>query len=333
MFNNEIYRASGNLLITGGSGFIGANIYRFFLNWKIFGQIFIQVRDSSDLWRYRVLGFSPITLQNCIADTSFWDKFLIENNIVTVIHLAASGGFVSQNNTNEILETNLFSSIKFLNSCINSGVVEKFISTGSSAEYGVMNRIATEKDITYPNSEYGWSKLSFGYIGQKNSENSKMLFVHLRLYTIYGELEHPSRFVPRLITLGRDGFLPKLSNKKISKDYVYIRDFIDLIYKIILCDKKIVSPVNVSSGLSISHEELVEKIKTLFSVTTSPEWGAFPSRDFDNFIWSGSPALAKKIYNWAPKFDLTKGITSTTTTLEELKLFEYYKKNLNTLPT
>ena len=321
-----------NVLITGASGFIGANLLEYLSKLDKYENIYLQVRPNSNLWRFKVLEITPKLITHNLNDLDFWKNFIDDNRIQIVIHLAASGGFVSQNNSFEIYDLNLITSVKFLNICLTSKYVKKFISTGSSAEYGIMKKIATESDFPAPYSDYGWSKLSFGLTGIQLSRNTEKFFYHLRLYTIYGPLEHPTRFIPRLLTLGALGKYPDLSSPNTSKDYVYIDDLLNLIELIISSDKKIDSTINVSSGISVKHEELLKFIRDYFEIETEPSWNTIPSRSFDSELWIGSPKKAETIFSWRRNYDFYSGIKLMKEFNNIHLLDNYYQENLYELP-
>ena len=66
--------------------------------------------------------------------------------------------------------------------------------------------------------------------------------------------------------------------------------------------------VNISSGSSISLQEVVGKVQKIFKIDSLPVWGNFESRPFDDEKWSGDNSLAHKTFNWEPSIGLDTGL-------------------------
>jgi UDP-glucose 4-epimerase len=71
---------------------------------------------------------------------------------------------------------------------------KRFVFSGSQAEYGRGNH-----DSPAPVSEYGKAKLAFGDWAEKEAKDGPMQFIHLRIYSIYGQGDHPTTLITTLI--------------------------------------------------------------------------------------------------------------------------------------
>ncbi len=121
------------ILITGATGFIGANLVRYFVSKNI--KVNIILRKSSNKWR----------IKDIIDKTNFFNVDLKDEKKLqqiikiikpkTIFHLAAHGAYSYQSDLKSIKDTILDGTINLLNACkkYNFNI---FINTGSSSEYG-----------------------------------------------------------------------------------------------------------------------------------------------------------------------------------------------------
>src|SRR6266542_4306745 len=107
--------------------------------------------------------------------------------------------------------TNILGSASLLDACVAAGF-EAFINTGTSSEYGIKNHAPAEDEPLDPNSNYAVTKaaatMHCRYIGQSRAVN----VTTLRLYSVYGPYEEPSRLMPNIVARGLMGELPPLVN-------------------------------------------------------------------------------------------------------------------------
>src|SRR5579862_8916694 len=145
-----------------------------------------------------------------IADQFRWHEADVEDRATVgavvrdarpdwVFHLAAYGAYPHQTDVNRMATTNLTGSIALLDACADIGV-EAFIQTGSSSEYGFKDHAAGEDELVEPNSAYAVSKTAAAHYCQFVARRAKLNAIVLRLYSIYGPYEEPTRLIPTLIT-------------------------------------------------------------------------------------------------------------------------------------
>jgi len=131
------------VIVTGGTGFIGANLTRRLLNEG--HEIHLLVRP----------GYSPRRIQAIREDVHLHviDLMDIESlrGVVRrirpdwVFHLAASGAYSWQTDVAQMVRTNIVGTINLVEACLQAGF-ETFINTGSSSEYGFKRTAPTETE-------------------------------------------------------------------------------------------------------------------------------------------------------------------------------------------
>ena len=119
-------------------------------------------------------------------------------------------------------EINVEKTFEFFKKSINSGI-KIFISIGTCLEYGyggnIYNRIPSYAKLE-PISDYAKTKSLIFKKMYQYSQISKIKFLHIRLFNVYGIGQNESNFWPSLLKAAKEGkdFEIKKSN--------YIRDFV-----------------------------------------------------------------------------------------------------------
>lgn len=231
------------ILLTGGSGFIGKNIYEGLGNEY---KIFIPIHDELNI-------LDQIVVRNYIK----------KNKIDTVIHTAVKGD-------GEVFKSNLGMYLSIYNSI---DLIDKFINFGSGAEYSKTRDLVKvgEKEIGLyiPKDEYGLSKL----ICSKLANNNKKI-VTLLPFGIFGKYEdYKFKYISNTIIKNILN-LPIVIKQNVVFDYLYISDILPIISGI-LKNNEIYGDVNLTPNKSIDLikiADIVNKIgknKTIIKVDNS----------------------------------------------------------------
>jgi len=106
----------------------------------------------------------------------------------------------SQVDVQRMLQTNIFGTANLVQACLKTGF-DTFVNTGSSSEYGFKDHAPSENELPEPNSHYAVAKVSATMFCQFTARNQKVHIPTLRLYSVYGPFEEPTRLLPRVISL------------------------------------------------------------------------------------------------------------------------------------
>ncbi len=290
------------VLISGGAGFVGANLVRRLS--RDGHQIHVLARPQSDLWRLADLDVAPRI--HTTADTRELKTLIGDIRPNWVFHLAAYGAYSHQTDTAGMIQTNLLWPIQFLESCLGVGF-DAFIATGSSSEYGCKDHPTREDDLPEPNSPYAVTKLAFTaycrYAAARSSANIKVL----RLYSVFGPWEDPRRFLPRLITEAMDRRLPPLANPASAHDFVYVDDVCEALTAA-ASESAAGSILNVGSGVQTTLREAVEAVTHLLPVEMEPQWGMMDSRSWDTGTWQADVRRIQEELGWRPVTAFAVGV-------------------------
>lgn len=246
------------IVITGASGFIGANLTRRLV--ALGHDVYLFLRPNCQTWRLNdVLGH---------VGTRFVQLQDIESLYITIneikpdwiFHLACHGAYPWQTDWREMVETNLLGSINLME-CASKIGVNAFVNSGCYSEYGSIFGSAPESQSVDPQNYYALTK-SAQTMTARLSFKQKIYLPTLRLYSVYGPWQSPQELIPNLILYGLKGTLPPMVEAASinTQDYVYIDDVIDAYLNV--AEKsggRDSCPIyNVGTGNQISIKELVD---------------------------------------------------------------------------
>ena len=296
------------ILITGSTGFIGANLTHYLVSAGY--EVHLIIKNQSNTWRLNSI-INNINFYN--ADLIEFDKIeLIINKIKpkTIFHLATYGAYPYQNEMDKIKFVNLDCTINLLRICEKHNF-DIFINTGSNSEYGFKEDLMKESDILEPNSYYSVFKSASTLFCQYESIHKELPIVTLRPFHVYGPYEEPTRFMPVLINNLLNNNCPPLVSPHIKRDMIYIQDLIDFY---IMVSTKLIGLgkiFNIGSGVQYSIEEIVKVAIDITNSTVRPQWNTMSNRVWDSEKWGADMSLVQDTYNWEPNYNLYDGMKKT----------------------
>lgn len=309
------------ILITGATGFIGANLTKHFL--KRGAKISIFTRAESNKWRIQDILKDVSEYSSDLEDSVRLKKIVKKIKPQIVIHTAVYGGYSFQNDALKITETNFAGTVNLVNA--SKGVeLELFINTGSSSEYGIKSKPMKETDALEPVNEYGVTKAAAFSYCHAAAKKEHIPMVTLRLFSPYGYYEEKNRLVSSLILACLKFINPKLSSPDSVRDFIFIEDVISAYEKVIDNKNKVKGGVfNIGSGKQYTVGEIAENIVKLTGNKVKPEWGKIANSRQEPECWQADISRAKRLLNWAPKYSLRHGLEKDINWFREnIKLYK-----------
>lgn len=295
------------ILITGATGFVGANLARRLLQEG--DEIHLLIRPDSNIWRINDISRDVRLYHVNLSDAENITETVSKIRPDWIFHLAVNGAYSSQTNLDQIVQTNIIGSINLLEACVKIGF-EAFVNTGSSSEYGYKNVAPSETEWLEPNSHYAVTKASATMFCRYTAQKYSLHIPTLRLYSVYGSYEEPTRLMPTLIRYGLKGELPPLVNPDIARDYVYIDDVIDAyLLAATLPNQEFGAIYNVGTGIQTSLEEVVDVARRVMAIKAEPQWGSMPNRQWDTNVWVANIAKIQTELGWQPSYDFEQGFS------------------------
>src|SRR5688500_6057123 len=249
------------VLITGGTGFVGANLTRAMVDAG--HRVHLIVRENFNSWR---IEFIRQHLQLHFADLS--DEEHLKTILHTIkpdwiFHLAVHGAYSWQQDRASIVQTNLVGTMNLLNAALQTGF-EVFVNTGSSSEYRYKDHAPTEDERVDPNSTYAVIKAAAAMYCGYFARQHQVYVPTVRLYSVYGSWEEPKRLITVLITYGLQGEYPPLVRPDTARDFVYVDDVVTAYSKITKKHGEDYAPIyNLGSGQQYTLREIVTVCRDL----------------------------------------------------------------------
>ncbi len=311
--------------LTGGAGFIGANLARALLRRGY--DVHLLNRATHATWR-----IAPIRRDVALHVVDLADLSSVEDAFRTirpdlVFHLAQAGGYSWQTNVGDMAATNYFACINLLQAAkaFDTRVV---VNTGSSSEYGLKAHPTRETDCPQPDSDYAATKAAGTLYCRQWARREGRLVPTLRPYSIYGPFEEPMRLLPRLVSFGLDGRLPPLADPDTARDFVHVDDAVAAFLRAVetpLADPGAI--FNICSGQQTTLRETVGATCRVLDVAAVPSWGTMRSRAWDTPCWVGDPGRARRELGWTATTSLDAGLRKFGEWLEsEPGMREHYRK-------
>ena len=231
------------ILVTGAAGFIGSEIVKKLLSEgaTVFGIDNLNNYYNPSLKEKRIENIVEINHNNLwnfckvnLENSKKIDQIFTEYNPNIVINLAAQAGVrYSIDNPMSYVESNIVGFLNILEGCRNSKV-EHLIYASSSSVYGG-NKITPFKEsnsVDHPVSLYAATKKSNEMLAHSYSHIFQIPMTGLRFFTVYGPMGRPD-MAPMIFAdaMLREQPINVFNNGQMSRDFTYIDDVIDAIYK------------------------------------------------------------------------------------------------------
>jgi UDP-glucose 4-epimerase len=298
------------VLLTGATGFVGANLARRLV--RDGHQVHLLVRPADTRWRIDSITEDVHLHEASLQDQSRVEEVVTEIDPQWVFHLATYGAYSSQRDVETIVTTNYNGTVNLVEACLKTGF-EAFVSAGSSSEYGYKDHAPSEFELPEPNSHYAATKAAATLYCRFTALAHQRRLSTLRLYSVFGPWEDPTRLFPTLLIRGLRGELPPLVSPTIARDYVYIDDAVEAFILTAQTPLEDVGAVfNVGTGAQTSLRELVGIVRKQLSVRVQPEWGSMSDRDWDTDVWVSDPERIHASIGWKPAFSLEQGLEEFT---------------------
>jgi UDP-glucose 4-epimerase len=298
-------------LITGATGFVGANLARRLL--RVGHEVHLLVRPHHATWRIEEIRTDVRMHLLDLADAQAVATCISNLKPEWIFHLAAHGAYSWQADVAQIFQTNLHGTIHLVEACLNAGF-ESFIHTGTSSEYGFKDHAPAECEGLEPNSHYAVAKAAATLYCRYTAQARQANITTLRLYSAYGPYEDANRLMPAIIRHGLQGEWPPLASPDTARDYVYVEDVSEACILAAMAQPGEFGAVyNVGTGKSTSLREVAAIARRVLGIQADPEWGTMPARAWDTSIWQADSRKIQADLGWCPRHSFEDGFTRMVT--------------------
>jgi len=310
----------GPILVTGASGFIGANLFKAVA--AVRSDVFAAVRRGKN-WRLADIGNDQVVAVDL-------NDFASTKNLVnglapqTVFDCAAYGAYSFEEDGSLIYQTN-FQAIVDLVGLLQGRPFAAFVHAGSSSEYGTNCSAPAEDSVCEPNSHYAVSKVAVANFLRYMGKMKGFPCANLRLYAVYGPYEDTSRLIPTLLRKAVGGELPPFVDPRTSRDFIHVDDVVAAFVRTATSMQPSLygESFNIGTGKKTTIAELAETTRRVFDLDVEPKFGTMEGRAWDLADWYADPRKAIAQLGWKPVIELDEGLRSTAEWVKTLSDAEH----------
>jgi len=292
-------------LVTGGAGFIGANLVRRLVQQQVDVHIFATEQES--LWRLHGIEEYVTVHRVDLCDYKKVQQLIEQTCPTTIFHLASYGGMPDQLDQKAIFDVNFFGTVNLFNACKNFGF-DCFVNTGSSSEYGMKQGPMCEDDVLEPVSDYAVAKAAATQFCLKEALKEKLPVYTIRPFSVYGPYEMKTRLIPTVLLGALEQKELHLSSPGCVRDFVYVDDVVDMYMMVAQQKPRSEFIFNAGSGRELSVGDVVTTVQDIIQKTCLVAWGRHQKRPWEPEHWVASVERAHSVLGWRPRYTLAQGL-------------------------
>ncbi len=309
------------ILVTGGAGFIGANLVNFLIGKYPNDRIVVldtltYAGSIENLPREMVHGQHPQMRfwYGNVCNAALVDTLVSEADIV--IHLAAET-HVTRSIFDSLLffQTDVLGTQTIANAIVKAaGRVKRFIHISSSEVYGTASGMAMSEDHPLnPMSPYASAKCGADRLVYSYWATYRIPAVIVRPFNNYGPMQHLEKVVPRFITSALLGEkLTVHGDGKAARDFVHVEDTCRAIDLILQAPSDVVDgeTFNIASGEHRSIQDIASDVVTLMNYDPA-QIQRIEDRPGQVVRHTGDWSKINRVLGWKPAIDWAEGLRRT----------------------
>ena len=252
------------VLITGGAGFIGANLVRRLETMAGIAEI-VVIDDLSFGSRENLDGASATLLEGSILDEELLRH--ATDGASTIVHLAARSSVPrSVAEPMATHEVNATGTALVLEAARQTGDVQVIVASSSSV-YGSTDVLPKHEELaTRPISPYAASKLATESYALAWGHSYGLPVLALRLFNVFGPLQPPAHtyaaVIPAFLAAAcSDKPLPVHGDGTQCRDFTFVGSVVDVMGQAITRRVSHPDPVNLAFGTRVTLLEVVAKLE------------------------------------------------------------------------
>lgn len=307
--------AGRTILITGISGFVGANLARALVAHG--AVVHGLVRSATSLWR-----LADIMPRLALHTADLNEPAPLMEAVVSVrpefvFHLASSHGHpMDAAARRTMLETAVVGTANLLDA-LRRVPFSRFVHVGSSLEYGPRSRPLRESDCPRPVTFRGVAKAAAMLLCQQFAWETGRPVVMLRPFSVYGPWEGVERLVPTAVLACLRGEAVNLTQPGVSHDMIHVADVVEACLMALGTPAAVGQVFNVGSGEQVTNEALVAAVQQTAGLPIRVHVGCFPHGPADTPHWVADIRKARRLLGWQPSRSLAGGLSETVAWFRE----------------
>jgi nucleoside-diphosphate-sugar epimerase len=289
------------ILITGGTGFIGApllkNIFEYIGDVEILNLTRSnEISISKQVEHFKCDISNPQTYKSKVED--------FEPEVV--LHLAWES---IPDFSLEMCLKNILSSISLIEIVTKIKSCKKVIVTGTCFEYNNKIGSCNENDLVVSKDYFTFAKKTVLSFLELECNKNNIVYGWARLFYVYGPNQRAASIIPTIITSLSSGKIPDIRTPKNANDFIYVDDVASGILEMI--KNEIPSGIyNLGSGFSTEILDLSKTCETIIygNAKLSNQLESQSHNTMKTVDFWADLELSKKILNWMPLTTIEAGV-------------------------
>jgi dTDP-glucose 4,6-dehydratase len=319
-----------NLLVTGGSGFIGSNFIRHLLTETDFSGRIVNVdcltyagnpENLADI-EERFCGRYSFVQEN-ICSMEAMERVFDRHGIDTICHFAAESHVDrSISGPGAFIQTNILGTYNLLELSRKKGrQIKRFHHISTDEVYGSLGKTGLFSEISpyQPTSPYSASKAASDHLVRAYFHTYGLPITISNCSNNYGPYQFPEKLIPLIIINALAGLpLPVYGDGRNIRDWLYVSDHAAALWRI-LERGNIGETYNIGGSCEMENIRLVEEICSILD--GMPELGfSCPRKDLITFVTDrpghdrryaiDATKIAAEL-SWSPEIGIEAGLRRT----------------------
>ena len=310
------------IIVTGGSGFIGSNLVNYLINKKYYVINIDKLTYSSNKYDKNSLSkknykFLKIDINNKKKIKSVLNKYKPDCifNLAAETHVDRSIDSPHQFIYSNIL--GVFNILEVIKEYNKNNKKIKLIHISTDEVYGDIKSKKSDEKFPYnPSSPYSASKASADHLIRSYIRTYNLPAIISNCCNNYGPFQFPEKLIPKIISnILSNKSLPVYAKGQNSREWIYVNDHCDALYKIYK-KGKIGESYNVGSNDNLKNVNIVKIILTIFKkkgfkIGKKVKIKFVKDRPGHDFRYSLNSKKIHRKLKWKTKTSLKKGLSLT----------------------
>jgi len=302
------------ILVTGGCGFVGANLVRKLL------QTGAEIKVLDNLEKGNRAYLDGLDVELIVEDIRNPDGLdTAFSGVDKIVHLAAFGSVVdSLADPRTNFDINVQGTFNVLSSAVANGIQKLVFSSTGGALIGDATPPVNEKSLPKPISPYGAGKLCCEAYCHAFSQSYGLNTICTRFANVYGPYsDHKGGVINQFFKrLKSDEPLVIYGDGSSTRDYIHVDDLCNGIVLALQSDKLVNDVVHLASGRETTLKELAEIMISISGKSDHPirfedKRVGEVERNFARFDY------AREMLGFEPQYDLKQGLAETWSWLNQ----------------
>ena len=301
-----------NVMVTGGSGFIGSNLVRRLLKE---GHT-VKVLDNVSTGRSQNL--EPLLERIELVKGDIRDSETVRKackGMDYVLHQAALASVPrSVKDPVSSTQSNVIGSLNVMNAARKEDV-KRVVFASSSSVYGDTEVLPKREDMMpSPLSPYAVTKVAMEYYFKAFENVYGLKSIGLRYFNVYGPWQSPeseyAAVIPKFIKAVLSGGTPVIyGDGEQTRDFSFVEDVVDANMLAMKNDKIGFDVFNIGNGGAISINKLLEEICSVIGKDSKAEYRDPREGDIKDSL--ADITRARERLGFDPKYDIKRGLEET----------------------